>query len=141
MYRVSIESVAYWGGISQGNVVSRHPLAVNVVCPHCATKYGFSLENRINANHLEHGQPVKVLCPGCCELVRFFIVEPGSEDGDGWTGQMWMHPAPRTREPLPVNGLLSDRLVADYRDAPSSFDHGLWRGAAQQARTVLEGVV
>lgn len=133
--------MAAWGATTTSSQKWAYPLAVNVVCPHCGVAYGFSLEHRIHTDHLEHGHPVKVPCPGCGELVRFFIVEAGPSRGEDWTGEMWMHPAPRARTPLGIEGLLSDRLVADYNEALASYSHGLWRGAAQQARTVLEGVV
>src|SRR5688572_9825749 len=74
-------------------------------------------------------------------MVRFFILHPNSVAGAEWAGQIWMYPASRGRTPLPVDDILPSRLVADYYSAIASYQHGIWRGAAQHARIVLEGVV
>jgi hypothetical protein len=99
------------------------------------------LQNRVDGNHLEYEMPVKSLCPGCREMVRFFIINAGSAQEGDWTGELWMHPSPSARRAKPVFDLLPPDLVGTYHDAIESYHSGIWRGAIGQARVVLEGVV
>jgi hypothetical protein len=141
MHRVKTSEIANWATQQRSGDARAYPQSVQEVCPYCHVKYGFSFENRVNQNHLEEEMPVKAICPGCGKMVRFFILHANSATGKEWAGEIWMYPAPRSRSPLSLDGVLPRRLVADYRSALESYQHGLWRGAAQHARIVLEGVV
>lgn len=141
MWRVPVSEVTAWKQFSEGNSRVAYPSAWTVVCPHCQHKYGFQAPEKINRQVALFGQPMSIVCPGCRKKARFLILDPSDAKGEGWTGELWMHPKPRYRQPLPVEGIFSTSLAADYRDALRSFEHGLWRPAAQSARVVLEGVV
>lgn len=139
MWRVPIASLRAWAHMSGGGVSARYPTAADVVCPHCGVLRGFSFS--VEQPQLKSGAMSKTLCPGCGQLVRFWVVDATDEDVDRWPGSVWMHPDPVSRDRLPIDGLLPERLVKDYDAARAAFEHGIWRAAAQMARTVLEGVV
>jgi len=84
----------------------------------------------------------KSLCPHCREqVVIFTLIDPGSTTGDGWEGEVWMHPDPPIRAALNLDGLVPRRLVHRYQQSLDAFRAGLWPFAAQGARATLEGLV
>jgi hypothetical protein len=141
MHQIPTDSVASWATQSSGGRSFAYPMAAPDTCPHCGRTVLFSFEQLVTANNFEHEMPIKVLCPGCRSMVRFFIIDPGPESGDSWSGELWMHPTlPRPRRRA-VEGLIPDQILTAYNEALESYGHGMWRPAAQGARVVLEGMV
>jgi Domain of unknown function (DUF4145) len=141
MHRVNVENLGGWATRRDADGTWVFPQGVYEVCPHCGKRGAFNLEHRVGPDQLAKGGPVKSVCPSCRQMVRFYLIEPGGKEGSDWTGELWLHPSPKVRRAKPLTGLLPPGLAHTYSDAIESYNHGLYRGAAGQARVVLEGAV
>jgi hypothetical protein len=142
VYRVPTDQITTWGSMPVGaERVLAYPLAARVTCPYCALRCGFNLEGFIGEAQIVASAAIPCPCPNCGVEARFFVIDPTSEAGMAWQGELWLHPTPNERKALALEGVVPTRVLEAYQEVAAAFGYRLWRAAAQHARVALEGVV
>lgn len=116
---------------------------------YCGAMSRLSYQVRVRASpadanavaRLQQGTPLLAACPGCQTPIQCYVF--GAQEEVGAEREIWIHPAPRAHDPLPLDesGELPERLIRDYHAVLDCYASGHWRAATGQARIVLEGLV
>lgn len=140
MHRLSLDEVVDWAARNaEPHYV--YPVAVSATCPNCRTACVFDFDDRVDESLVGDIAPASCRCPRCSASVGFVLVGAGFDRSELWGGELWMTPAPPTRTPLLISGLVPERIVRHYAEAIANYESGRWQSATQVAGVVLEGVV
>lgn len=136
MHQVPDENVLKWQEVVNGSRRISVPVTWRQTCPKCFAVFGFTIAS-YDWNSIAQKRAHVAVCPGCETTTEVWIIDP--EHG----AQLWMHPSPSAMRQVDLEGVpdVGNGLRRDYEAAVQSFEHGLWRPAAQSARLVLEAVV
>lgn len=139
MQTLPLDAVPEWNVVS--NVWA--PTSVDTLCPFCGRQVNLRLEE-----HHYH-QPLntiaaKAKCPGCGELARFWVVDPGPGQDTSKRGCacLCIYPAPGVRrQPVRGSEKMPDRVFRAYQGTLESYNAGFWVPCATSCRLTLEGIV
>ena len=136
MHQVPDENVLKRQEVANGSRRISVPVTWRQTCPNCFAVFGFTLAT-YDWNSIAQKRAHVAVCPGCETTTEVWIIDPEKR------AQLWMHPSPSAMRHVELEGVpdVSNGLRRDYEAAIQSFEHGLWRPAAQSARLVLETIV
>lgn len=136
VHQVPDENVLKRQEVVNGSRRMSVPVTWRQTCPSCFAVFGFTIA-AYDWNSIAQKRAHAASCPGCEATAEVWIIDP--ERG----GQLWVHPSPTEMRQVDLEGVpdVSNGLRRDYEAAVASFEHGLWRPAAQSARLVLEAIV
>lgn len=115
---------------------------LGTTCPHCGRSAWFDFQSHVTRDDVNKA-PRSVNCPGCRQVVRFFVISPPQPNQTGW---LWAHPSPKTehvhRGDIAVAlGNMDPVLREAYDEATTTLASGHASSATIQARRTLEGLV
>lgn len=115
---------------------------LGTTCPHCGRSAWFDFQSEVGRDDINKA-PRGVNCPGCSQVVRFFVISRSIANKTGW---LWADPSPET-EHLHRGDIgaalagIDPALKEAYDEATTTLASGHASSATIQARRTLEGLV
>jgi HEPN domain-containing protein len=116
--------------------------SVGTACPHCGRSSWFEFDSHVSRDDINKA-PRSVNCPGCRQVVRFFVISLPRTNETGW---LWADPSPKTEhlhrgDIAAALGAIDPALKEAYDEATMTLASGHASSATIQARRTLEGLV
>lgn len=134
MELVQKEDVTRW----KGTLGSKHPVAVNLNCPHCGARGTFTSKNATNDTSRKT-VAATADCPTCQEAVHLWSINDLSAEFP----KVYVYPPPgEIKTGLERKDLISnERIRKAYIETLSVYNAGIWSASLTLARRTLEGIV
>jgi hypothetical protein len=129
MYRLDLSSVRGWAGSGVGDY---RPTTFDTTCPHCQTRANFTVADPLGDPN-RGTTSATATCARCRKNVFIWTI--------GDRQELYMRPAPITRQPVRGADLMSEPAQRAYNSALNVFNVGEWDATAVQTGITLEGIV